>query len=456
MFPLPPHPEPLGHGSLPRGTAALQAARFILQSERLGNSGSQNMKKIILAVVLLAGVGLVGWQVYQKVVASQKGNGQKRRAVKVAVEAKAVERGAIRDIHEFTGTLYPRSQFVVAPKIAGRLKKLMFNIGDRLEPGQLIAVLDDDEFVQQVDQAQAELQVAKANLEERQNSLDIAKREYDRTVVLRSKKIASESELDTAASNYKTQEAKLKVALAQVVQNEAALKVAQVRLSYTQIKVPPKEKDEYRVVGERYVHEGAMLAANTPIVSILDIHKLVAAIHVIERDYSKIRMGMHAIVSTDAYPGKTFSGKIIRMAPLLQEKSREARIEIEIANNEILLKPGMFVRVLLEFERHDNAVIVPLDALAKREGRQGVFMVDEQQQTARFVAVETGITNGQRVEVVNPDLSGLVITLGHHLLEDGSAVILPGEKSQERKRKDSQKPTSGERKKAKSRPEAKP
>ena len=199
------------------------------------------MKKIIIAGIVMAGIGLVGWQIYQVVSKSATNNNHKRQSVKVAVEVKPVEKAVIRDVREFTGTLYPRSQYVVAPKIAGRLKKLMFNIGDKLESGQLIAVLEDEEFVQEVDQARAELQVAKANLEESRSSLQNAKREYDRTVVLRSKKIASESELDTAASNYRTQEAKVKVALAQVVQKEAALKGAQVRLSYTQIKVPPQE-----------------------------------------------------------------------------------------------------------------------------------------------------------------------------------------------------------------------
>ena len=121
-----------------------------------------------------------------------------------------------------------------------------------------------------------------------------------------------------------------------------------------------------------------MLAANTPIVSIFDIYTLIAAIHVIERDYSKIRPGMKAAVSTDAYSGKTFNGRIVRMAPLLKEKSRQARIEVEILNKELLLKPGMFVRVKIEFAKHENATIVPLDALAKRDERQGVFKVDEQ------------------------------------------------------------------------------
>ena len=414
------------------------------------------MKKFVVIIIVLAGLGLLGWQIFQKVMVSKKGP-NKRQTVPVAVEVKPVETAAIRDVHEFTGTVYPRSQFVVAPKIAGRLKKVMFHIGDKLKPGQLIAVLDDEEYVQQVDQAKAELEVTRANLEESRNSLEIARREYERTIVLRTKKIASESELDTAKSNYQNQEAKVKVARAQVVQKEASLKVARVRLSYTQIKVPPKENNEYRVVGERFVHEGAMLAANTPIVSVLDIHNVIAVIHAIERDYAKIRPGMKASVSTDAFPGKIFSGEVIRMAPLLKEKTREARIEIEIANKETLLKPGMFVRVRLEFARHERAALVPLDALAKREGRRGVFMVDEQQGKARFVAVETGIITGTRAEILSPTLSGRVITLGHHLIEDGSAVILPEGQQQNQSSKVKGARIPGKEKKGvKPHPESKP
>ena len=131
-----------------------------------------------------------------------------------------------------------------------------------------MAVLDDDEYRQQVDQAKAELDVARANVLERQNALENAKREYDRTVALRQKKISSESQLDASESEYNAEQAKLKVALAQVSQKEAALKMAQVRLSYTQITVPKNNTTGFRVVGERFVDQGEMLSANKPIVTI--------------------------------------------------------------------------------------------------------------------------------------------------------------------------------------------
>ena len=384
------------------------------------------MKKFFAIIIVLAGLGFLGWQIYQKASDSTKGFKHERRNVHVAVEVALVKKAFIRQVESFTGSLYPLSEFILAPKIAGRLEKILVNIGDTVKGGQLVAVLDDDEYRQQVIQAKAELEVAQANLQERKSTIENAKREYERTITLRKKKIISESKFDAAESEFKTQQAKLEVAIAQVSQKEAALKIVNVRLSYTQIQVPENNTTGRRVVGERFVDEGAMLAPNTPIVSILDIGKLIAVIHVIERDYPRIQLELEAVLSTDAFPGRTFAGKVIRIAPFLKEKSRQARVEIEIPNAQKLLKPGMFVRVQIQFDEHENATVVPVAALVKRNGIQGVFLADLQEQKARFVPVTVGIVNSVHAEVLDPPITGSVVTLGHHLLEDGALIILPG------------------------------
>jgi RND family efflux transporter MFP subunit len=148
-------------------------------------------------------------------------------------------------------------------------------------------------------------------------------------------------------------------------------------------------------------------------------------IHVIERDYSEVRTGQEAILTTDAFPGRNFTGRVVRVAPLLKETSRQARVEIEVPNRDRLLKPGMFIRAQIQFARHENATVVPVTALAKRNNQQGVFIVDIKNMKAHFTPVTVGIVNGDLAEVVKPSLSGSVVTLGHHLLEDGSAIILP-------------------------------
>ena len=170
-----------------------------------------------------------------------------------------------------------------------------------------------------------------------------------------------------------------------------------------------------------------MLSPNTPIVSILDINTLLAVVYVIERDYSKVRPGMETTITTDAYPDSVFTGRVVRIAPRLEETSRQARTEIEIPNPSHLLKPGMFVRVEMTYGVHENASVIPAQALARRDGSQGVFLADTQSMTAKFVPVKTGITSGGKTEILEPRISGLVVDLGQHLLEDGAPIKLPQE-----------------------------
>jgi len=382
------------------------------------------MKRVVI-VFVIAVAALMGWQLYQKGFSPEKMGGMRTGGHTVAVEIAPVTRAVVRDVGTFTGTLLPESQFIVAPKVGGKLEKIFVDIGDEVTRDQLIARIDDDEYVQQVDQARAELDVARANIEENRSALNLARREYERARALREKKIVSESELDTAEAQYKAARAKQKVAIAQVAQREALLKTAHVRLDYTRIRASWENGNGTRVVGERYVDEGTMLTANAAIASIVAIDALTAVIHVIERDYPRVKAGQSAVITTDAYPERTFSGTIARIAPVLKEAARQARVEVDVPNPEKLLKPGMFVRVAIEFERKNGATVVPVSALVKRNGSQGIFLADLEAKRARFVAVQPGITSGDMAEIVEPAVTGYVVTVGQHLLEDGAAIMVP-------------------------------
>ena len=96
------------------------------------------MKKTIVMVAFLALLGLLGWQIYTKVTARGTAGEAFRGSPAVAVEIQPVQTGTIRDVGVFTGTLHPRSRFVVAPKISGRLESLNVHVGDRIQPGKLV------------------------------------------------------------------------------------------------------------------------------------------------------------------------------------------------------------------------------------------------------------------------------------------------------------------------------
>ena len=385
------------------------------------------MKKtllIVLGVIVLIG----GWRLFQAVFGSGSGSVVERPPVVVSLAD--VERSDIEDKGLFTGSLQPRSQFIAAPKIGGRLEKVLVDIGDEVEYNQLLAVLDDDEYVLQEQMARAEYEVSKASLEEARSSMEVYRRELERVKTLYGKEIAAEADYDMARDRFVAQKAQYDVALAEVDQQKAAWQEAQVKLSYTQIRAAWEtgaKQGGSRVVGQRYRYEGSMLTANSPIVSILDISSLLAVIHVIERDYPKVQPGMSATITTDAYPDRQFTGRVMRVAPRLEETSRQARVEVEIPNPGQTLKPGMFVRVEMTFGVHEDATIVPSDALVRRESSQGVFLADTGSMTVSFVPVRTGIIAGGRTEILEPQLSGLVVDLGQHLLEDGAPIKLAEE-----------------------------
>ncbi|HDP25671.1 MAG TPA: efflux RND transporter periplasmic adaptor subunit [Deltaproteobacteria bacterium] len=382
------------------------------------------MKKPAIITVVVIFVLVFAWQIRENLTRSPEPS-VSRQSPPVAVVVTPVEKMTIRDVGTYSGTLLPDSEFIVAPKIAGRVEKIFVEIGDILEQGQLVAILDDDEYVQQVIQARAEMDIAKASIDEARSSLNLQQRELDRAKTLREKKILSEAELDTAEAQYMAALSRYNVTIAQAAYREAELRKAEVRLEYTRIRASWNGENSTRVVGERYVDEGAMLSANAPIASILNISTLKAIIFVIERDYPRINSGQRAIISTDAYPGKTFPGTIARVAPVLQEAARQARVEIAVSNPELLLKPGMFVRAQIEFDRRDDATVVPINALIKSNGQSIIFLADRETMRVRRIPVEIGIIDGTMAEVLSPPLAGTIVTIGQHLLEDGASILLP-------------------------------
>ncbi len=387
--------------------------------------------RIVAGLLILALAGGLGWLVWVKVQEKSQTEEQGRPpAGPMAVEIAPVGSETLRDLRTLTGTLVAASEFVAAPKISGRLERLHIDIGDTVERDAIVAQLDDEEFVQQVEQSRAELDVAKTNLEETTANLEVANREYARVQTLRTDGIASESDLDSARNILQAQKARHKVAQTQVIRAEAALKAAEVRLSYTTIRASWQGGDDRRAVGERFANEGAMLSANSPIVSVLEIDPVVAVVFVAEVDYPRLSIGQEASIRSVAFPSREFPGNIVRIAPLFRAASRQARIEVQVANAEQLLKPGMFVGVEIELAVAEASPVVPIEALIDRAGRRGVFTVDAKTNVAHFVPVRLGILERGLAQILEPALEGSVVTMGHHLLEDGGAIRIvqpPGE-----------------------------
>ncbi|MBN1940494.1 MAG: efflux RND transporter periplasmic adaptor subunit [Candidatus Aminicenantes bacterium] len=382
--------------------------------------------KLPVQIALAAALILIGWGVYEVFFAKSGSSGGGPRGITVAVETAPINRGPIQDLGLFSGTLIPKTSFTVATKVSGKVRQLLVDIGDTVRQGQLVAVLEDEEYRQQVIQAEADLRVAQANLAEAKSSMEMINRELERIRSLHAKGYQSDSQLDTAVSRYEAQEAQYKVTQAQEANRTAALETAKLRLSYTQIRASWERGSSLRYVGERFVTEGSMLSTNGAIMSIIELHPITAVIFVSDRDSYRLEPGQETAILSSAFLDDSFIGKVARMSPMLNETSRQARVEIEIQNPDGRLKPGMFITAQVEYVKKDDAVLVPVGSIVQRNGKSGIFLADKETRKAVFVPIRTGITAGDWAEIVDPlPLTGDVVTLGQHLLEDGTGLILP-------------------------------
>lgn len=383
------------------------------------------MKRIVATLVVLAVLGALGWGVRQRLAAPAETGSRGGARGPVPVEAAPVERGTIEERRTFSGSLEPKASLVVASKVGGRIESVLVDLGDPVRRGQEIAALDSDEFDQAVAQADADLLVAKANLAEATSALDTAGRDYERVKTLHGRGVASDSQLDAAEAKKKAAEAAEEVARAQIRRAEAALAAARIRRSYTVVEAVWTEGDDERVVSERHVDPGNTVAANAPLVTIVEIDPLTATVYVTEKDYPRLAPGQGATLTTDAWPDREFPARIARLAPVFRPGSRQARVELEVANPERLLKPGMFVRATVVLDRAEDATIVPVTALVQRDGATGLFVLNEAGDAVSFRPVRVGIRGRERVQVSGEGIRGRVVTLGQQLLTDGSAIRIP-------------------------------
>ncbi len=397
------------------------------------------MKKLIFAAIAGIALVLAFNHFFLKSSDNQGKKGPRNRGgmAAVAVETAPIKLGRLIDQGLFTGSLIAQAKFSVTSKISGRVRKLLVDIGDEITNGQVVAELDDEELQLAVKQAEADLEIARANFNESAGLLEIAKKELERTETMRKQKVASDVDLEKAQAAFKTSQAKHQVNRSQLANRQAALESAQIRLSYAKVDATWSGGANKRFVAEKFLDEGSSVNTNTPIVSVIDIATLTAVIDVVEKDYFKIKIGQHAEIETSAIPDCIFPAKVARIAPILNDTSRLARVELEIANIDKTLKPGMFVTARIIFETHESATIVPTSSLVRRQNRTGIFVADLASMTARFLPIEIDFSNPENVEIASPTISGQVVSLGHHLLQDGAPIKVGNSSKQNGKSKNS-------------------
>ena len=334
------------------------------------------------------------------------------------VEVAAVERGTLHEVVSLVGSLKPKERVEVTPKITGRVERVYVDVGDRVEEGRLIAELEGEELEQQVLRAEASLAVAQAMQAQRGAELENARAEEQRSAELRTQGLISLQAHQTAETRARVVDSQLQLAGAQVRQAQAELEELRIRLQQAKIRSPLSGW-----VARRYVHPGALVNPNTPVLSLLRLSTMVVEVNVPERDLVRLRAGSQAVVTIDAWGGRNYDGRVSRISPLLDPATRSGSVEIEIPNPKGELKAEMFARIQMDLGTERDVLLVPREAVVLRGQQAGVnvLLTDRVQ----FHPIQTGASTGQGVEVVAGLVEGTtVVTRGTQALKDGDAVMV--------------------------------
>jgi len=289
-----------------------------------------------------------------------------------------IERGDIHDVVEATGTINAVITVQVGSQVSGVIAKLFVDFNSRVHKGDLIALIDPALFqgaVQQADadlnSAKANLLAARANLEKAKASMVQTKADYERASQLTRENITSQQQLDLAKANYDSMNASVGAAAAnvtqadaQVSQKVAALQVAQTNLNYTIIRSPIDG-----TVVARNVDVGQTVAASLQAPTIFtiaqDLKKMLVYTKTDESDVGNIKPGKQVTFKVDAFPKETFHGTVsqVRMNPTTVQNVVTYDTMIEFENPELKLFPGMTAYVTIPVATVQNVLKLPNTAL---------------------------------------------------------------------------------------------
>lgn len=417
--------------------------------------------KILLTLLFLAGLGAGGFYFWREQQAKPAAEGS-------AVPTAKVERGQIKLSVAATGRVVATLDVDIKCKASGTITKLPFDVSDSVKQGQLLVELDPVDEKRGVDLATVALNSSTARLAVAKQNLTIAEQKLvtDRmrieaglkSAIARAERAqikasrlkgalasnaATQEEADTAATEavqaaaevdimkaqveeLKTEEAGLEIHRQNVVLAEAEVKSDQItlansnqRLTDTKVMAPMDG-----VVAARTVQIGQIISSaisnvggGTTVLTLSDLSHIYALASVDESDIGKVKVDQPVVVTADAYPGRTFTGKVVRIATRGTNVSNVVTFEVKIEildDKKALLKPEMTTNIEVVAAKKDDVLMVPADAVSRKKGKRYVTIQKPQTDPLQPAPteereVEAGINDGTNIEIISGLSEGDVV-----------------------------------------------
>ncbi len=329
----------------------------------------------------------------------------------VKYNTKTLKRCTITEVVEASGTINPVNTVSVGSTVSGLIKEIYVDYNDVVKKGQILAQIDPANFEATVQQNQAQINNARANLAKLQAIANYDQKQYVRYKNLYAKNFVAKSELDEKLSTYQSDIAQINAAKAQINQYQASLKTALTNLGYTKIIAPVDG-----TVISREIDLGSPVAASFQAPELFtiaqDLTKMQIEVSVSEADIGKVEEGQDVTYTLDGYPDSTFKVKVtqVRLSPTTESNVVTYTVIVDVNNEDLKLKPGMTANVSIITDKSENVLCVPNMALkftpdinGPKYKNQGIWILEKNK--PKRIEIETGANNDSSTEVISDALN---------------------------------------------------
>ncbi len=343
-----------------------------------------------------------------------------RPSAPIAVtEVHPVRRAVTRTI-TLPGTLEAWQKADLSARVTGYVREMRVDKGDEVKRGQVLATLDVPDLVHGLGAADAQALEAKGKINEAERKVELARATLARLEAARKEdpRAATDQELDVARKRAESAEASLGVARSGLERASAARAGGKTLVRFGIIEAPFAG-----VITTRNFDPGALVkAAGEPLLSIADMAVIRTYVQVPDTEVGHLALGRAATLTVDAYPGRKFQGKVTRLARALDPTTRTMKLEVDLANTDKALYPGMFGRVRLKLETHPDAVVIPLSVVTRQKDKAFVFVAKDGKATR--ISIQLGTEAGEEVEVLSGVQLGDALLSAKAALSEGAPVTV--------------------------------
>ena len=311
----------------------------------------------------------------------------------IPVETSLPVRGDVVAVYSGTAPIEAFAEADVIAKVAGEVRQVLAEEGDDVKDGQILARLDGDRLRLELNESQARLRKLQ--------------RDFERNRNLKEKGLISEGDFENIQYELEAL--------------QASYNLASLELDYTQIRAPISG-----VVSERFIKLGNTITMGEPVFRVTSIDPLVAYLFVPEREYRKISPGQPVRIDIDALGGEQVPTAVTRVSPSIDAETGTFKVTIEILDPERRIKPGMFARISIVYDIHENVLQVPRSAIVDEMSTTSVFIVKDNVAIRR--PVQTGFAASGFIEITSGlDDNDHVITVGQvGLKPDAKVTVING------------------------------